>query len=35
MLSWIAYVDNHCKIYKMPKVKNSKFLKRMDWKGEE
>src|SRR6266702_8035139 len=34
-LSWIACVDNYCKIYKMPKVKNSRFLERMDWKGKE
>ena len=34
-LSWIAYVDNNYEIYKMLKVKNSRFLKRMDWKGEK
>ena len=34
-LSWIAYIDDHYKMYKMPKVKNSRFLKRMDWKGKE
>ena len=35
MLSWIVYVDDHYKIYKMLKIKNSKFLKRMDWKGKK
>ena len=35
ILSWIACVDDHCEMYKMPKVKNSRFLERMDWKGEE
>ena len=35
MLSWIACVDDYYKMYKMPKVKNSRFLERMDWKGEE
>ena len=35
MLSWIACVDNYYEIYKMPKVKNSRFLERMDWKGEK
>src|SRR6266702_7104367 len=34
-LLWIVCVDDYCEIYKMPKVKNSRFLKRMDWKGEE
>ena len=28
-------MDNYYKMYKMPKVRNSRFLKRMDWKGEE
>ena len=35
MLLWIIYVDNHYEIYKMPKVKNSRFPERTDWKGEE
>ncbi len=34
-LSWIACVDDYCEMYKAPKVKNSRFLERMDWKGEE
>ena len=34
-LLWIVCVDNYYKMYKMPKVKNSRFLERMDWKGEE
>src|SRR6266568_6903101 len=34
-LSWIACVDNYYKIYKMLKVKNSRFLERMDWKGKK
>ncbi len=28
-------MDDYYKIYKMPKVKNSRFLERMDWKGKE
>ncbi len=35
MLLWIICVDDYCEIYKMLKVKNSRFLERMDWKGEE
>ena len=34
-LLWITCVDDHYEIHKMPKVKNSRFLKRMDWKGKE
>ena len=34
-LLWIAYIDDYCEMYKMPKVKNSRFLERMDWKGEK
>jgi len=35
MLSWIACVDDYYEIYKILKVKNSRFLKRMDWKGKK
>ena len=35
ILLWITCVDNHYKMHKMPKVKNSRFLERMDWKGEK
>ncbi len=34
-LSWIACIDDYYKMYKMPKVKNNRFLKRMDWKGKK
>jgi len=34
-LSWIACVDDYCEIYKTLKIKNSRFLERMDWKGKE
>ena len=28
-LSWIAYIDNHYNIYRIPKAKNRKYLVRM------
>jgi len=30
-LLWIVCVDNKCKIYKAPKVRNYKYLVRMYW----
>jgi len=29
ILSWIAYVDNMCNIYRVPKDKNRKYLAKM------
>jgi len=34
-LLWIAYVDNICNIYRVPKDKNRKYLARMYWALEE
>ena len=34
-LSWIAYINDYYKMHKMPKVKNSRFLEKMDWKGKK
>jgi len=31
MLSWIAYIDNYCSIYKALKAKNYKYLIRIYW----
>jgi len=35
ILLWIVCVDDYYEMHKMPKVKNNRFLERMDWKGEE
>ncbi len=34
-LSWIVYINNHCKIYKTVKVKNSRFLEKINWRGKK
>ena len=35
-LLWIAYIEDYYKIYKIPKVRYSKFLERTKWNsGEE
>ena len=35
ILSWIACVNDYYEMYKAIKIKNSRFLERMDWKGKE
>ena len=35
ILLWITCVDNYYKIYKAPKVKNNRFLEKMDQKGKK
>jgi len=30
-LSWIAYIDDYCDIYKILKVKNHKYLVKIYW----
>ncbi len=32
MLSWIACVNDFCKIYAVLKMGNVRYLERMDWK---
>ena len=34
-LSWIAYMDDMCNIYRAPKDKNQKYLVRIYWALEE
>ena len=34
-LLWITCINDYYEMHKMPKVKNSRFPERMDWKGEE
>ena len=34
-LLWIAYVDNICNIYRVPKDRNRKYLVRIYWALEE
>ena len=28
-------MDNYCEMYRMSKVKNSRFLERIDWRGKK
>jgi len=35
ILSWIAYMDNICNIYRAPKDKNRKYLVRIYWAPKE
>jgi len=30
-LSWIAYINDQCKIYKIPKARNHKYLVKIYW----
>jgi len=34
-LLWIAYVDDHCNLYYIPKAKISKYSRRMEWDNNE
>ena len=35
MLSWIAYIDDFCKIHAALKAGNAKYLERMNWRLEK
>ncbi len=35
MLSWIACVDNLCKIHAALKISNTRYLKRTNWRLEK
>ena len=35
MLSWIACVDNLCKIHAAPKASNTKYLEKTDWRPKK